>query len=312
MRCTSCGLPLSPSRTYSTCPRCGTPVGSGQKASVQQEYQQAYWENADVAQAGGGTSRLNDQWAQDFPYNPPDTPLPQIPEYLPGISQRTPQQTPQQLSQSGQMWLQGPGPQPGFSPGTLLPMQATPPGNSRQTVLGFTLAGLCVLIGGLILIFVYFLAVGLPGHSSDNTVTTNSITSVSTPTTAPTATAIPSPTATSYPGQQYIGNAQMASAIDANSLKPTQLTTTFKTNQRIYVTFQLHPAGHSGAVCLLWYLNGTQVTNYSFPVSANSKFSYAYSTYGGTGSAYVEIYWASTSQCTDQVLAQHVDFTVTT
>jgi hypothetical protein len=104
----------------------------------------------------------------------------------------------------------------------------------------------------------------------------------------------------------------MASAINSSSLQPTQLATTFKTNQKIYVTFQLHPAGHNGAVCLLWYLNGQQITQYSFAISANSKLSYAYATYGGTGAAYVEIYWASTTQCTDQLLAQHVDFTVTT
>lgn len=312
MRCTSCGLPLSPSRTYSTCPRCGTPIGSGQKAPL--EHQQAYWGNEHVVQAGAGTPRLNDPWAQNMQghlYNTPDTPLPQMPEYLPGILQQTPQQPPQQLSQSGQMWFQGPLSHPGFSPGILPPVQANPPDYSHKTILGFTLAGLCVLTGGLILVFVYFLAIGLPKHSSNNTGTTNSITSVSTPTTAPTATAIPSPTATIYPGQQYIDNAQMASAVDTNSLQPTQLTTTFKTNQKIYVAFQLHPAGHSGAVCLIWYLNGAQITHYSFAVGANSKLSYAYSIYGSAGSAYVEINWASTTQCTDQVLAQHVGFTVT-
>ena len=311
MRCTSCGLPLSPSRVNSTCPRCGTPIGSGQKAPV--EPQQAYWENADVSQAGAGTPRLDDQWAQNMQghfYSTPGTPLPHMPEYLPGISKLTPQQPPQQPSQSGQMWFQGPISQPGFSPGTLPPKQANPPGYSRKMMLGFTLAGLCILTGGLILVSVYFLALGLSGHSSNNTVTTNSITSASTPTTALTATAIPSPTATIYPGQQYIDNAQMASAVDVNSLQPTQLGTTFKTNQKIYVAFQLHPAGHSGAVCLIWYLNGAQITKYSFAVDANSKLSYAYSIYGSAGPAYVEIYWANTTQCTDQVLAQHVDFTV--
>jgi predicted RNA-binding Zn-ribbon protein involved in translation (DUF1610 family) len=295
MRCISCGLPLSPSRTNTNCPRCGTPISSDQKATstpVPQQYQQANWGNAGVVEAGDGT------------------PLPHTPEFRPGVPQQIPPQTPQQVSPPGQMWLRGPVSQPGLSPGT--PQQFTPPLNSRKTKLGFAVAGLCVLAGGLILAFVYLLAIGSPGSSSNNTATTNNTANVSTPTTAPTTAATLSPTATAYPGQQYIDNAQMASAVDPNSLQPAQLATTFKTNQKIYVTFHLHPPGHSGAFCVLWYLNGKQIANFSLAVNANSKLSYAYSIYGGTGAAYVEIYWASTTLCSDQLLAQHVDFTVTT
>ncbi len=244
MRCQSCGWPLSPAHTTTNCPRCGTPIDSGQEA--------------------------------------------------------------------GQVWLQGPASQPVFfSTGTPPPLETKSPRNMK---LGFTVAGLCVLIGGLILVFVYFMAIGFPGGSSNNTATTNNTSNGSTLTKAPTATVAVSPaaTATAYPGQQYIDNAQMASAIDPTTKQPTQLTTTFKTNQNIYVIFQIHPPGHGGAVCLLWYLNGKQVTNFSFPASASSKLSYAYAIYGQAGTGYVEISWASTTQCTDQVLAQHVDFTVTT
>jgi len=209
------------------------------------------------------------------------------------------------------MWFQGPVSHPGFSPGTTLPTQGTPPRYSRNTKLGFTVAGLCVLTGGLILIVVYFLATGSPGGSPGNTNTASNTPSVAVPTTAPTGTAALSPTATAFPGQQYIYNAQMASAIDPNSFNPTQLTTSFKTNQKAYVTFQLHPSGQGGVICLLWYLNGNQAFQYSFAVGANSKLSYAWFMYGQAGTAYVELYWASTKQCTDKILAQHVDFTVT-
>jgi hypothetical protein len=136
-------------------------------------------------------------------------------------------------------------------------------------------------------------------------------TSLSTATIAPTATAIPSQTATVFPGQQYIDNAQMSTSIDSNTLQPTQLTTTFKTGQKIFVSFQVHPSGNTGAVCLIWYLNSKQITTFSLPVNPTSKSSYAYSIYGGAGTSYVEIYWASTTQCTDQVLAQHINFIVT-
>jgi len=304
MRCSSCGLPLSPSRAQTNCPRCRTPIDPDPKA-IQQPYQQPYWGHAGTAQAG--TPTQTDQWAEQPPYHPP---VAQIPEYQRGVLQRYPPQSPQQ---AGYMRLQGPAPQQGFSQPTLLPSppQARAPRNFRNSRLWFTVAGLCILAGALILVFVYVSAIVSPGG---NTTTTGAGSPVSLPTKTPTptATTAPTPTATIYPGQQYINNAQMASAINSSSLQPTQLTTTFKTNQKIYVTFQLHPAGHTGAVCLLWYLNGQQITQYSFAISANSKLSYAYATYGGTGAAYVELYWASTMQCTDQLLAQHVDFTVTT
>ncbi len=103
----------------------------------------------------------------------------------------------------------------------------------------------------------------------------------------------------------------MASAIDQKTEKPTQLATTFKTNQKIYVTFQLHPAGQSGAVCLLWYLNGRQVTSYNFATGKYDIPSYSYAIYGSTGAGTVEVYWASSTSCSDKQLAQRVDFTVT-
>lgn len=293
MKCTSCDLPLSPSRTVTSCPRCGTPISQGQKpasTTAQQHYAQAYWGNAGGAQPGASP-----------PYNAALSP---VPGYVQGASQ-----PPQQAFPSDQPWQQGQVSQPGFLQGTPIP-QAYAPRNPHNTKLGFIVAGLFIAAGGLILVFVYFMAIGLPGKSSNTAVTTSSPVAA-TPTSAPSVTATPSPTTTTYPGQQYVDKAQMASAINTSNYQPTQLATTFKTNQKIYVTFQLHPAGHNGAICLVWYLNGKQATQYSFAVGANSKLSYAYSTYGGPGSGYVEIYWASTPQCTDQLLAQHVDFTVT-
>jgi hypothetical protein len=281
MKCSSCGLPLSPTHTPTNCPRCGTPTQAA-SATSQPQNQHAYWEPTAVVDPGG-TPPPNYEWAQNVQNPPPYSPSPQPAQML-----------------SGQSY------QPGYPP-------TPPPTGSRNTQLGFIVAGLCILAGAFILIFVYFLATGLSGNNSN---TSTTITGTSTPnvsattaTTATTATAIPSQT--TFPGQQYVDNAQMSAAVDPNTLQPSQLTTTFKSNQKIYVSFQEHPNGHAGAVCIIWYLNSKQITNFSLPVSATSKYSYAYSIYGGSGPAYVELYWASTTQCTDQVLAQHVDFTVT-
>jgi hypothetical protein len=286
-------MPLSPSRTVINCPRCGTPINARQKAAstqVQQNYQQAKWGHAGVVEAGNGPPLQNYSWGQN---------IQEVPHA----------QTPDQLSPGGQIWLQGSVSQAGFSPGPP-PQQFSLSRNLLNSKLGFLVAGLCVLTGGLLLVFVYFLAIGLPGSSSKNSATATSTTHVKTPTTAPTAIVSISPTTSTYPGQQYIDSAQMANTVDPNTLQPAQITTTFKTGQKIYVSFHLHPP-HSGAACLVWYLNGNQITHYSFQISAYSKLSYAYAIYGSPGPAYVEIYWASATQCADQVLAQHVDFTVT-
>jgi hypothetical protein len=285
MKCSSCGLPLSPTRTPTNCPRCATPTDAS-STIAQPYYQRAYWETSRVVDAAG-THPQNYQWAQNVQSSPANSPP----------------------LRSGQMWY-GQSYQPVYSPSP--PPQFTPPSGPRNTKLGFIVAGLCILAASLILIFVYFSATGLPGGNSSNSATTASTPNVSTstPTTVPTATAIPSQTATTYPGQQYLDNAQMSASIDPNTLQSSQLTTTFKTGQNIYVSFQVHPNGHAGAVCLIWYLTSKQIINFSLPVRATSRYSYAYAIYGGTGPAYVELYWASSTQCTDKVLAQHVDFTV--
>jgi hypothetical protein len=126
-----------------------------------------------------------------------------------------------------------------------------------------------------------------------------------------TPTAVPSPTAGAFPGSQYINNAQMASTVNTTTAQPLLVSTTFKVNQKIYVTFNINPNGKNGAVCLYWYLNNKSVTQFPFAVTANAKAGYSYAIYGGTGPAYVDIYWASTISCSDKILAQHVNFTIT-
>src|SRR5260370_1959219 len=190
MRCSSCGLPLSPSRAQTNCPRCSTPIDPDPKA-IQQPYQQPYWGHAGTAQAG--TPAQTDQWAEQPPYHPP---VAQIPEYQPGVLQRYPPQSPQAMA----------------------------PRNFRNSRLWFSVAGLCILAAALILVFVYVSAIRSPG-GTPTTTGTDSLMSLHPHTPTPTDTTAPSPTATIYPGQQYINNAQMASAINSSSLQPAQLTT---------------------------------------------------------------------------------------
>lgn len=290
MRCINCGLPLSPARTPNNCPRCGAPVNVEQGV-MQQQAGQTGW--------GMGAASQQNPWGQGASPNP----------YNPFVQQAPPNQG---MAGSGL-------PNTPMSPRR--PYQSPQkPGNPK---LWYSVAGLCVLLAGLLLVFVYVLGSG-SSNPSPNTANTNTQTpaaQTNTPqaSTSPTAsnanaspTAEASATGTPYPAQQYIDGAQMAQGVDKTSMQPQQPTTSFKAGTNMYVVFQLHPPSQGGAVCSYWYLNGKQITTYPFKVRATSHASYTYAIYNNAGPAYVDLYWASDTNCSDKALAQHVEFTVTT
>jgi len=88
--------------------------------------------------------------------------------------------------------------------------------------------------------------------------------------------------------------------------------TSVKVHQTVSVVFRTKIGGRAGAICMLWYLNGQSAFNYAFPVGAHTTASYGQAMFASPGSGYVELYWASSKACTGQVLAQHVNFTITT
>ncbi|HAE83597.1 MAG TPA: hypothetical protein DDW33_11110 [Ktedonobacter sp.] len=288
MKCTTCGFPLSPTNTNMPCPRCHNSTTSNPKFVVQQQIPFSFPEQAPFPQLG-----------QLFQSAPTPAPINMQAELHQnnapyGATNRTPEATYSALS---------------------APTPALRPQTRHASNLGFIVAGLCVFAGGLILILVYFMAIGLPPSSSANSYTTAPVVTKNTPSTlltaAPSPKIVPSATTGAFPGQQYIDNSQMASTVNMNTAQPLHATTTFKVNQKMYVTFNIHPDNKNGAVCLYWYLNNKNVTQFPFSVTANAKAGYSYAIYGGAGTAFVEIYWASTTTCSDKLLAQHVNFTVT-
>ena len=451
MRCTSCGLPLSPARTMTSCPRCGTPIVSEKKFSSSPKQQQQpllqteAWQplsgqavggrsnepseivrspmrrpgeshdhiptsNTPIGQSPGAASIVQSaERVVTEPFQPVGThaPVPSSPAVQSQMGQSAPELDP--------MWLPTPTPGPINTGGSESPVQlfqeqeyggvglgmrtdeqlkgvpqgeqwsgasgvqnqwmsrspersegeaehlsilASPPhqdsvatgrrswqpqgtiaevvdrrfapsirsgagakdGTRLHTLpqrplrrnnsnVGFLVAGLCVITGGLMLFFIYFMALGSPDNSNSTGAVKTSIGG----NVSPTRTQVPasSPVATPFPGQKYIDHAQLASSINPTSRQATGLTTTFKMNQAMYITFQLHPAGQSGAVCLFWYANNKQFLTYQLQVYPGEQSSYSYATYRGIGPGYVELYWASTTTCTDKILAQHVNFTVT-
>lgn len=327
MRCVSCGLPLSLSRA--NCPRCGTAVAGVSKErssghiqgrdnlspSQRDQYSSAGAQHSwDAPQPLWNNNPPSVTWnMQEAPFVQPNHSDQQLAFPEMGTPTSYPSNWPSP-SQSGLIT-------PNAMRQAARPFPQTPRRSPKHTTsrwsarTGFTMAALCILVGGLILASVYIIVLGLPPSSPSTASLGKSVTAIQnispTPISSPvtsdvTPTLVASPTVT-YPGQLYIDNARMASSSIAS---PTTLVTHFKVNQRIFVTFLLHPDGHSGAVCLLWYLNSRQFTHYEFPVGAipSSAYSFASANYLGTG--YVEIYWASTVACTDKLLAQRVSFTV--
>lgn len=315
MKCTACGLPLSPTRARGNCPRCGTPVGAAAK-SIERPVS---WNGNAATPASVGAPLQDGQWGQGLGMaQSQPQPVPQVfqsPVVLPPQSPQFPQPLqplqPQQPSQSGQMWGAGTNGMQG--PGAFSPRPPAPRRSLRNPRFGFLIAGICVGTGGLLLLLVFFLAMGQggSGDTATNGTTPTVTTTTKSPAVTPSPAGSPSPTATTYPGQQYIPSAQMSS-VQPSASQAAVPATAFKVHTTFYVTFTINSGGQAGAVCTRWYLNGQFAFKYSIPVGAHTTASYGKTIVDSPGPGYVELYWARSQDCTGQVLAQRINFTITT
>lgn len=333
MRCTGCGLPLSPQRTH--CPRCGKAAGEpeaqaqNQLETPQYAFSPSPEQNnvpagVDAPQRPSATTTQqqtnNEMAGQPFPSSEIEQSPVQPDQLLLPDPDKTPQSTPEQLSSSQPT-------QRSASPATFSPFPHSPqkPEKSHSKYVvqpGFTLAALCVLSGGLILLLVYIISLRLPPLSAANlspstvanTSTAQSLPNGSQGASLPGATAttqLPTVTPTpSLPGKAYIDNAQIGSGLDLNTAQLSQVTTNFTVNQKIFVTFMLHPVNSGGAVCLLWYVNQKQFSQFTFAVGPVPQNAYSFAFANSAGQGSVSIYWASSTACTDKMLAQVVNFTI--
>lgn len=307
MRCMNCGLPLSPTRVLSHCPRCGAALNAAQDMG-QQPPNPMGWGST-------GATPPPQPWGQELPPNAYQQPFGQQASFPPNQFGAMPGQSHE---------MSGPTKSGFLPPQSSLAPRRPPIPTGKKPSIGLKIALIGLIMATLLLAFIAILGLAGLGKSSPttasiNTQPTSATTTQPTPTTAPTvsvsptASAAPSATSTPYPGQQFIDGAQMATGIDKTTRQPIQPTTTFTVGTPMYVTFNLHPPSQGGAVCVLWFLNGKQLITDPLPVPSNSHFgaSYAFAIYNNAGPAYVELYWASDKTCSDKVLAQHVDFTVT-
>jgi len=318
MKCTNCGLSLLPAHSQASCPRCGMPTTSGQESRElndsqaiipipQAGFQVGQGSSEEVVSSGSRGVQASQAahpslqsgiWEQLTLRTQP--PAPSTPTWMP-MSPTPPQpaQTQQTLRYDAAKLHNWPDVKP------------TPRGHSSDT--GLIVAGLCVFTGALILIFVYFMAMGLssntPGTDPGTAPTLAATPTVPSSSLSPTPSA--SSTATNLPGEQFINGAQTASSIDFKTAKATEPASTFNVNQKIYVTFHLHPAEQTGEVCLLWYLNGRKISHAQFSISNNSREeAYSSAIYKKPGAGLVDIFWASSTDCSDKLLAQQVNFNI--
>lgn len=323
MKCIHCGMPLESTRTQVNCPRCGMATTPGQESMESSGSQglipahqvgYAHSEHTLGSSAGdlqAGHAALprtqSSGWeplvvrtqppaSTTTTWEPSSTNLPQ--STPPSQTQPAWQYDSEHLSNQPRME----------------PRKRKRPGTSSN--IGVVVAGLCVFTSALILIFVYFMATGLsngaPGTENVISQASTATTIVPSPSPVSSPTVAASSTPGTLPGEQFIDNAQMASAIDFSTAKVTTPASTFSVNQKVYVTFDLHPHSQAGAACLSWYLNGKKIAHYEFAVPPSINRSvYFYEVYQAAGAGSVHIYWASSIACTDKLLAQEVNFSVT-
>jgi hypothetical protein len=293
MRCNQCGLPLSPQHT--SCRRCGAPVNPSHQARTE------------------GSPLPMSPLAPQTPFSAPQPPQARFEDR---------QAPPPEPAPQGNMQANFPRPSspPVFYPTNNLPNRSGGPladrssaqSSTKITRIGLTSAGLCIIAGSLLLIFVYLLGQGFIPIGGTSSISEAQLTStaranqtataiqLSTPTPLPTT---PTPT---LPGQSLLSTAVLSD--DFNVIQPL---TDFKVNEKIYVVLSLNAGGNSRAVCLNWYLNDQSVNKFAFEIDPTGSYNYySYTIMTITGRGRVDISLASTTACTDAIMAKKLNFTV--
>lgn len=214
-----------------------------------------------------------------------------------------------------------PGGQPLYGPPTTPPRQSNLgkvlliTGAILLVVIGACCGGFFCLTSGTTASLVSFLS-GVSPTAFTATALAGSPTATTppTPTASPTAPSSysqgPSPSGSpiAAPAAAIITKVQMADQV--NDVIPTHLTTTFKTGETIYATFEIKK-GSSGYAQAKWYLDYSKVLDSKIlQIQTNYDAGYFAARYHLAGQGTVEIYWCSTSNCSDAQLAQVATFTV--
>jgi flagellar basal body-associated protein FliL len=307
MQCPFCGTQL-PS-TDQICTTCGNSVDiSAQEYNTPTPYPGLTEFNQQSTQYGSTTDPNQRPSTYEIPPYPPlyQQPSSQYNQSYPPQSAPPYQPYPGQLGAS----YGGNAPYPGQIPGYAPPRQK-PKSHVGIIITIITIALVVLCIGGSVI-------ANYVSSKSDQSITTRVI-----PTTTNTNPALtdesPSGTAIDPQAAAIITNPQTVSKIDKTTFAPIKgtATSTFKTNEVIYITFDLNThnidvANGTDYINALFYIGSTNiVTDDPFQVKATYNDGYFSATYyKPTTAGAAEIYWCHTSTCSDGKLAQVINFTV--
>lgn len=282
-----------------TCPTCGTPVSyPAQQRSPSydptivaspyappQNAQTGYSANPYDAAQSGGTQYApysNVPSAQN-PYGsagynqpvqpPPNYGYPQVPPYGNYV--------------------------PGGAPGSYGVLPAQPP--KKRSRVGLIIG---IVVGGVLLLCVGLAALGAIISNQAGKTATSGAKNTNQTNAAPSGKSVVSSAAT------ILHNPQTSTDVDKD-LNPTHITSTFTTNQSVYVTFDIDSGDKDGYIQAKWYADGQVLSARSFAHTHTHNvgvFSRLFTTATNNGAA--ELYWCTKSDCSDAQLAQVIHFTV--
>ncbi len=193
-------------------------------------------------------------------------------------------------------------PQAGYVPPVPGAYGAVPAVPKKRSNVGLIIG---IVLGVVLLICVGAgVLVGVLANQAGKTLT-------ATATKAASSTGAPSGKAIVPSAAAILSNPQTSSDVDSN-YNPTHVTSTFTTNQSVYLTFNIDSGSQDGYIEAKWYADGQLVNDRSFTHTHTHDlgiFSHNYTTATNNGAA--ELYWCTQSNCSDAQLAQVVHFTVT-
>lgn len=301
MNCTSCGTNLPTG--VGTCPVCGTPTPYN------------------VSAPGGSYNPTVPASQYDYG-TPPTPPAPPTGYGTPSYGTPPDPYSNQQANSYGAPGGYAPPPPPmqpsPYAPGQFAPpMQTQPPKPKSKLplILGIVGGVLLLLCVGACAIF-YAIGKNTPQTTNTSTTTTSTSTTVSATPTTGTTPASTTSTSTAPSGLSIVPsaaaiifNAKSASGIDSN-YKPTGVSSTFKVNDKVYITFDLKLPS-TGYIQSKWYVDNVFGKDSILTVDKTSYIdAYFVNSYKIAANGTVELYWCKKADCSDGQLAAFVNFTV--
>jgi hypothetical protein len=319
MNCTSCGRPLPEGVAF--CPACGTaaPYNTPKQGPI------SPYDPTEASPYGNGSP-------QNYPPLPPT--VASTPDSYPPQSQNpytnygagTPQQAPYDPYNMSSAYSGAP-PPPANPMGSepyygAPPMGSYPPGmqpgmypvpqkkRSRVgLIVGISVLAFLLLCGGLIVAATQLGKKTATITTSINQAATATADSTSNGNVNTTTGNAPTTDAVVPAAKKILSVAQTSNGVNSD-YSPSHVTDTFATGKEVDLTFQVDSAGKNGYIEVKWYEDGQQVYSDILAHHAENNQGYFGLKYTAAGNGVAALYWCTKANCSDEQLAQVVNFTI--